>query len=549
LVVLLTLFPPGTHGESLAGCALLIAFTALLVPRSWHDPRRATPMLVLLAIAFPLALVAQAPGEVPEPMVIVFLAGAAGLAAAGLPREARVGSSLPAVLAATASVISLFAIYQALWGLDALAARLAEGRWIADQEVLLDRARSGRAFAGFVTPAALGGYLVMTGPVTVAAALESHGRRRWLLLTAALLQLAGLFASVSATAIGAGLVAMTLAAVRRKELRSAILLVAGLLAVVLVAVVLVRGREVASLSDDQSAWRLRAGNYRIAGEMIADHPWRGVGFGSFGEVYPQYRRPDDNESQHVHNIALELVAELGIPGGLLVGVLFFGLFTGPVLRRPPPDSPRWWRGAEVGLAAFAVHNLADFTAFLPALLWLAALLRGWVATEAEPRGRWLHGIPAVAVRCAVVGAAAVAVLAGLGENHIDAAVQAVVDEQPALAAARAQRAVRLAPWRTDGWLLVARISAEHDPGSEDPRRRLERALRQVDRALERSPVRPAAYYLRSQLRWVSGDAPGAWVDAAEAARLYPARAEYANYRDQLAEGLPQPASPTTDGPS
>jgi hypothetical protein len=320
------------------------------------------------------------------------------------------------------------------------------------------------------------------------------------------------------------------------------------LAVVLVAVIFVRGREVASLSDDQSAWRLRAGNYRIAGEMITDHPWRGVGFGSFGEVYPQYRRPDDNESQHVHNVALELVAELGIPGGLLAGALFFALFTGPVLRRPPPDSPRWWRGAEVGLAAFAVHNLADFTVFLPALLWLAALLRGWVVTETEPWGRWLYGIPAAAARCAVVGAAAVAVLAGLGENQLDAAIQAVVDEQPTVAAARAQSAVRLAPWRTDGWLLVARISAEHDPGSENPRRRLERALYQADRAVERSPVRPAAYYLRSQLRWIAGDAPGAWVDAAEAARLYPARGEYASYRDQLAEGLPQPSIPTAHGP-
>jgi O-antigen ligase len=548
LVLLLALFPPDTHGESMAGAALLIAFAALLIPSAWSDPRRGLPMLVLLAIAWPLGLVARAPGETLEPMVFVFLAGAVGLATAGLSRHARTGWSLPGVLTVAGALVSLYAVYQALWGLDALAARLAEGRWIADQEVLLARARSGRAFAAFVTPAALGGYLVLTGPVSVAAALESRGRRRWAFAVAALIILAGLVASVSATATLAGLVAVALAALRHRQLRSAVVVVAGLLLIVLAAVVLIRGREVVSFTDDESAWRLRGGNYRIAGEMIADHPWRGVGPGGFGEVYPQYRRPDDNESRHVHNLPLELGAELGVAGGLLTSGLFFALFLGPVLRRPP-RSPRWWRGAEIGLAAFAVHNLADFTAFLPALLWIAAILRGWIAAEPEPPARWAHGIPSVVLRCAVVAAAALAVLAGLGENHRAAAVQAVIDEDPAEAEARARRAVRVAPWSTDGWLLLARISVEAAPSAEDPLQRLQQAMHQVDRAVDRSPVRPAAYYLRSQLRMVAGDAPGAWVDAGEAARLYPARDEYARHRNEMAKRLPRPATAGTGPPS
>ena len=123
--------------------------------------------------------------------------------------------------------------------------------------------------------------------------------------------------------------------------------------------------------------------------MIADHPWIGVGIGGFGEVYPQYRRATDNETQHVHDLPLELCAELGLPAGMLISALFFYVFLSPLFRRHE-GTPPWARGAAVGLAALAIQNLVDFTILLPSLLWVAAIIRGLLvhpsAAQARSRG-------------------------------------------------------------------------------------------------------------------------------------------------------------------
>ena len=99
----------------------------------------------------------------------------------------------------------------------------------------------------------------------------------------------------------------------------------------------------------------------------------GVGPGAFAEVYPSVLRPGGNEVRHAHDLPLELTAELGIPLGLLATAAFGLAFLGPLLRRTRPGG--WRLGVAVGLAAFAIQNLGDFTAFFPSLLWLAALLR------------------------------------------------------------------------------------------------------------------------------------------------------------------------------
>ena len=70
----------------------------------------------------------------------------------------------------------------------------------------------------------------------------------------------------------------------------------------------------------------------------------------------------------------------------------------------------------------------------------------------------------------------------------------------------------------------------------------ERAVRRsteetIDRAIALSPVRPAARIVRARLRALDGDLPGAYADAAQAARLYPIHADYVDARDALAEAL------------
>src|SRR6185503_1023543 len=113
-----------------------------------------------------------------------------------------------------------------------------------------------------------------------------------------------------------------------------------------------------------SPWSLRAGNVRVALEIARAHPLFGVGPGGYAEAFPQYRREGDNESRHAHDLPAELMAEWGIPAGLALSALFFWIFLSPLVALDKA-AQTFGSGLAVGLAAFAIHNLVDFTAFLP----------------------------------------------------------------------------------------------------------------------------------------------------------------------------------------
>jgi len=104
------------------------------------------------------------------------------------------------------------------------------------------------------------------------------------------------------------------------------------------------------------------------------------------------------------------------------------------------------------------------------------------------------------------------------------------------AAALARRASRLAPWNPDGWLYRAQIVGGREPDPSLAARYAE-ALDAAERAVALAPVRPAARMTRARLRAAAGDAPGAYADAATAARLYPLERDYAAWRDDLARRI------------
>jgi tetratricopeptide (TPR) repeat protein len=257
-----------------------------------------------------------------------------------------------------------------------------------------------------------------------------------------------------------------------------------------------------------------------------------VGPGGFSELYPSYRQPGDNETRHVHNLPLELGAEVGWPAALLLTALFFSLFCRPMWVERSPG-PAWRKGLSVGLAAFALHNLGDFSAFMPSLLWISALLlglwtpreqpgwSGWSPTQVGSR-RALSGAALVSVLLAAVAAGLTGLAADL---RMEARYESFAGDREA-ALGHASRAVRLAPWDPDAALLHARAT---EVALADRRLALERA----ERAVELSPVRPAARVLRGRLRLAVEDLEGAYSDLAEAARLYPLETGYARQRDLL----------------
>ena len=524
LVVVAALLPPETSGVSLAGCAILLALASVLASASGRLPATAGACLVALPALALLARFALTPGAAFEPIVVAILAVGGGTAAYAARGE-RLAARLAVVVASSGALVAARACYDAIWGLDEMAAQIRDAAaTVPDAAAIAGRLSQGRAYAGHATPAAAGIWIAAAMCATAGLAIAAAGRRKLVAVAALVLQAAGLLATRSLTAAGALLVAVLLAGALWR-LRRLLAPAAALIAILAIAAALRSGQGLARASDD-NPWRLRAGNVRIGVAMAADHPWLGVGPGGFGEEFPRYRRAGDNESRHAHCLPVEMAAELGWLPGIAVSLLFAAAFLGPILSRR--GAPPIERGLTVGLAAFAIHNLADFTAYLPSLLFLSCTVRGALGAPAG------SSVPSRALRVgwggAVCACAAIACAAGLSEAAIAEARQAVLEGDGVRAAVAAGRAARLAPWSADAALLHAQTLTSDPHG----------ALAEADRAVCWAPCRASARDVRGRLRARLGDVPGAFADFTRAAALHPLRSEYADHAAQAAGALPRP---------
>jgi O-antigen ligase len=119
-------------------------------------------------------------------------------------------------------------------------------------------------------------------------------------------------------------------------------------------------------------WLVSSDSTRI----LADHPWMGVGLGSFSVAYPQYQSfATDLLWDHAHNDYAEALAETGAAGGVLIAaavVMFFLLAFGRVRERLENEAGWIQMGAAIGCCGLLVHGLGDFNLHIPAnAAWFA----------------------------------------------------------------------------------------------------------------------------------------------------------------------------------
>jgi len=114
-------------------------------------------------------------------------------------------------------------------------------------------------------------------------------------------------------------------------------------------------------------------------QIIVDRPLFGVGAGRFDEESTVAR--SDPDARHAHHEYLQLAAETGVVGGLLL----VGIFTWGLMRL---GVSRWDRGGAsvvgAGVAALAMHACVDYVLHFPLLPITAAFLLG-IAVGCELR--------------------------------------------------------------------------------------------------------------------------------------------------------------------
>ncbi len=140
----------------------------------------------------------------------------------------------------------------------------------------------------------------------------------------------------------------------------------------------VRGRLADAASDRFStASGDRGGTTRAALELFQDHPIGGLGPGNLNLVWKSGDRLVTTGL--VHNEYLQVLAELGAVGALLLAGCFVIAIRMVVSSRLPSPSASWCGGA-AALAALAAHSALDFLWHIPVVPLVAAVVFGVVAS-------------------------------------------------------------------------------------------------------------------------------------------------------------------------
>ena len=151
--------------------------------------------------------------------------------------------------------------------------------------------------------------------------------------------------------------------------------------------------------------------------MIAEHPWRGFGTGSYLVEYSNFnKRYDlfvDPEIQghriktNPHNVFLQIAADNGIPMAVLFGGLYLWLTLKVLKEALKAPSPLWLCGLWGLIAAFLDAEV-NHVFFNPASLFMAAIAFGLLYGQLPLSGektigsistRWQHPITASVLTC------------------------------------------------------------------------------------------------------------------------------------------------------
>lgn len=263
------------------------------------------------------------------------------------------------------------------------------------------------------------------------------GRRINLLLALAAAALLLLAADLSGSrSIWAYLCAATLIALwthwraRTAQTRMLVNAVVAVFAgMVLVSMLTIGLSELSALPGD-SLQRLHSGSERLLGDvsgsshrrdiwsaawhMFERAPLAGVGFAGFAYRYFLWRGQSPQELpeeivDHAHNVVLQMLAEFGLPGGILLIVT--GLAWYAVMLRSRASARQWWTLTLVSV--IGLHSLVEYPLWYAYFLGPLALLVG-AADRSLLQTRFARG-----ARTVVIGVAAILIclLIGVFEDY------------------------------------------------------------------------------------------------------------------------------------
>jgi len=191
----------------------------------------------------------------------------------------------------------------------------------------------------------------------------------------------------------------------------------------------------------------------VALDAAGERPLGGAGAGTFWQLWLEGREAPLS-ARDAHGLYVELVGEQGIVGLALLAAALALPFVAALRGRRRPLLVGAYAAFVAALALDWHWELAGVAA-AGILIGAALLLDGGETDFAFLRHDVLHA--ASAVPALVLLAVSAVTLAGA--VALDGARQALREERPAAAAARAERAAQVEPWAAEPWLVAAQAHA------------------------------------------------------------------------------------------
>ncbi|MCP4396079.1 MAG: hypothetical protein GY801_02040 [bacterium] len=130
--------------------------------------------------------------------------------------------------------------------------------------------------------------------------------------------------------------------------------------------------------EAEISFQLRREIWKDTLSMFHDFPIFGAGLGTFSRIYPQYQSfPSDLRVEYTENDYLQLLAETGVLGGILVGCII-ALFFYTTLKAWKHRQARWsivfTAGGISALAGMLLHSFIDFNLHMPSNAFLFTVI-------------------------------------------------------------------------------------------------------------------------------------------------------------------------------
>lgn len=273
-------------------------------------------------------------------------------------REMRQFKQLLLALSAAAVLVVLYGFYQFIFGIDISAMKWVDGDAFPELRK--------RVFSTWENPNILAGYLDIIICLAFGFFIKAESKAKRLVLGIFMLAAASCLAMTYAR--GALLVIAVIfvlyGMVKDWRVLAACVVVGGVL-LLADPVLYERLTSVFTKVDTSSEMRLAFWESSLA--MIQDHPFLGIGWGSYWMVYPEYDfylQGADIRIVHAHNLYLNYAAEIGIPGAIaflwyLLGTMIMALRQKFLPPEPAPVEATPFDYNEEAVADVELQKVAD----------------------------------------------------------------------------------------------------------------------------------------------------------------------------------------------